>query len=164
MATTNPTRATDRDDRTARVHHLAAQNLSNRAIGRRLGMHHTTVGRILRTTRAPERTTPEQPERTTPAPATTPERTTPPTSGAAPAPRLLLPLDPDLIQDLNVLRDPRTGALPAPLRAMLRTAADARRTTMRATVHRIAAEERTTGRPPSGRAPGRAPGRAQVAP
>src|SRR5690606_11723807 len=72
--------------------------------------------------------------------------------------------DPDLIQDLNVLRDPRTGALPAPLRAMLRTAADARRTTMRATVHRIAAEERTTGRPPSGRAPGRAPGRAQVAP
>src|SRR5690606_39340504 len=86
------------------LHHLAAQNLSNRAIGRRLGMHHTTVGRILRTTRAPERTTPEQPERTTPAPATTPERTTPPTSGAAPAPRLLLPLDPDLIQDLNVLR------------------------------------------------------------
>src|SRR5690606_4240966 len=112
MATTNPTRATDRDDRTARVHHLAAQNLSNRAIGRRLGMHHTTVGRILRTTRAPERTTPEHPERTTPAPATTPERTTPPTSGAAPAPPLLLPLDPDLIHDLNVLRDPPTAALP----------------------------------------------------
>lgn len=156
MATTNPTRATDRDDRTTRVHHLAAQNLSNRAIARQLGIHHTTVGRILRTTRAPERTTPEQPERTTPAP----ERTTPPTSNNRPAPRLLLPLDPDLIQDLNVLRDPRTGALPAPLRAMLRTAADARRTTMRATVHRIAAEERTTGRPPSGRAPGRA----QVAP
>lgn len=125
MATTNPTRAEERD---ARVHQLAAKGLSNRAIGRELGIAHTTVARILRTTTAPA----APPERTRPAPPTA-------TSGKRLAPRLLHPLPPELIQDLNVLADPRTGQLPAPLVRAIRAAADHRRTTMR-----TRAEHRTT--------------------
>ncbi|MGW2497310.1 hypothetical protein ACWCV2_22775 [Streptomyces pseudogriseolus] len=159
MATTHLTPA-DRAARDAEVHRLAAQHLSNRAIARRLGIHHVTVGRILSTTTAPERTTASTTERTTPAPDTAPERTTPTTSGDGPAPRLLHPLDPRTIQDLNCLMDPRTGALPAGLVRAIRTAADHRRAAMVATAHRLAAEERTTA--PS--ATGRASGRARVAP
>ncbi|WP_437034519.1 hypothetical protein [Streptomyces sp. enrichment culture] len=138
---------------------------------------------ILRTTPTPERTTPDPVERTTPAPVapverttpapvapverTTPapvapvERTTPATSGNTPAPRLLHPLDPRTIQDLNCLMDPATGQLPAGLVRAIRTAADHRRTSMRATAHRLATAERTSEEPP---ATGRATGRAQVAP
>ncbi|WP_053913669.1 hypothetical protein [Streptomyces sp. TP-A0875] len=145
MATTNPT---DTDERTTRVHQLAARRLSHRAIGRELGIAHTTVGRILRTTPAPVERTEDAPpapvERTTPTPVDQAERTTSapptPTSGNPRAPRLLHPLDPRTIQDLNCLMDPRTGALPAPLVRLLRSAADARRTSMRATAHRIANE------------------------
>jgi hypothetical protein len=137
MATTKPSRTTSHTERTTRVHHLAATGMSNRAIARELGMHHTTVGRILRTTTAPEPTTPTPAERTTPATSETPR-----------TPWLLRDLEPDLIQDLNILRDPHTGALPAPLRTMLRTAADARRTTILANAQRLAdeQEQRTTGR------------------
>ncbi|GGW68043.1 helix-turn-helix domain-containing protein [Streptomyces griseoloalbus] len=152
MATTQPTG----DDRTARVHHLAAQKLSNRAIGRRLGIHHTTVGRILRTTTAPEHTTPQPAERTTPTPAAPMERTTPTASGDTPTPRLLHPLDPAFVQDLNCLMDPRTGALPEPIRRIIRAAADGRRASMRATAHRLATTQRTSEPPTTGRAPARA--------
>ena len=141
MATTNPTRATDRAERTAEVHRLAAQHLSHRAIARRLGIHHTTVGRILSTTTAP-RATDSTTERTTPAPAGAPKRTTAPTSGDGPAPRLLHPLDPRTIQDLNCLMDARTGALPPALVRAIRTAADEQRARMRAVAHRLAAEHR----------------------
>ncbi|MFB7461702.1 hypothetical protein [Streptomyces sp. NPDC056188] len=160
MATANPTGA---DERTARVHQLAAEGRSNRSIGRELRIAHTTVARILRTTTAPaapvepaedapaapvERTAPEpaeQAERTTTAPPAPVERTTPappaPTSGNARTPRLLHPLDLRTIQDLNVLMDPRTGALPAPLARIIRAAADHRRTAMQAVAHRYAAED-----------------------
>lgn len=143
MASSNLTPA-DRATRDARVHHLAAEGHSNRAIGRQLGIHHTTVSTILRTT-----TPPVAP--TAPAPPATMARTTPATSGNPPAPRLLHPLDPSLIQDLNCLMDPWTGALPAPIRRYLRAAADARRTSMAATAHRIATEHRTTTAPATGR-------------
>lgn len=146
MATTQATRTMTRAERTARVHQLAAENHSNRAIARQLGMHHTTVGRILRTTPAPVRTTTEQPECTTPTTSENPR-----------APRLLHDLDPRTIQDLNCLMDSRTGALPEPIRRYLRAAADARRTSLRATAHRIATEDA----PPT---TGRRAGRAQVAP
>ncbi|MFK0069741.1 helix-turn-helix domain-containing protein [Streptomyces sp. NPDC091046] len=152
MATTHltPAERTTRDDR---IRQLAADNLSHRAIARQVGVHHTTVARILRT--APEPT-----ERTTPAPAAPAapvERTITLTSGEVRAPRLLHDLDPRTIQDLNCLMDARTGALPEPIRRYLRAAADARRTSLRATAHRFAAEERTAET-------GRAPSRAQVAP
>ncbi|MEU8805042.1 helix-turn-helix domain-containing protein [Streptomyces anthocyanicus] len=149
MATTNPTPAerTARDDR---IRQLAADNLSHRAIARQVGVHHTTVARILRTT-------PEPTERTTPAPAAPVERTITLASGETATPRLLHPLDPHTIQDLNCLMDPTTGDLPEPIRRILRAAANARRTTMRTTAHRFAAEERTAET-------GRRPVRAQVAP
>ncbi|MEU8950911.1 hypothetical protein [Streptomyces sp. NPDC048489] len=134
MATTHPTEP-QRAARHAEVRRLAdEEQLSNRAIARRLGMHHTTVGRILSTTPAPD----EPPVRTTPAPAV---RTTHLTSGAAVAPRLLHDLDPRLIQDLNVLVDRETGALPAPLAHILRTAADRRRTALQDLAHHLTTEE-----------------------
>lgn len=109
MATTNPTGAIPQAERRHRVRQLAAANLSNREIARRLGIHHRTVARDLEAPPAPEQAPPA------------------PTSGAGPAPRLLYPLDPALIQDLNVLADPHTGALPAPLVRAIRAAADHRR-------------------------------------
>ncbi|MYR46611.1 hypothetical protein [Streptomyces sp. SID5910] len=139
MTTTQATRPMTRAERTALVHQLAAAGHSHRAVARQTGMHHTTVGRILRTTPAPAERAPEQAERTTPAPSPAPERTITLTSGVVRAPRLLYPLDPTLIQDLNVLTDPRTGALPDPIRRYLRAAANARRTTMRTTAHHLAA-------------------------
>ncbi|MEU7340559.1 hypothetical protein [Streptomyces sp. NPDC007074] len=131
MATTQPT-DTQRTARHAEVRRLAdEEQLSNRAIARQLGMHHTTVGRILRTTPAPE--TPA--ERTT---TTSPVRTTPVTSGAGPrAPELVRELDPRLIQDLNVLMA-GTGALPAPLARAIHTAADHRRAQWRTAMERRA--------------------------
>ncbi|MFJ8146962.1 hypothetical protein ACIQ6R_18070 [Streptomyces sp. NPDC096048] len=138
MASTHLTPA-ERTARNARIRQLATDGASARTIARQEGIHHTTVVRILRTT-------PEQTERTTPA-----------TSGAAPAPRLLQPLDPRTVQDLNCLMDPRTGALPEPIRRIIRAAADARRTSMRTTAHHLTTEDA----PPT---TGRAPVRAQVAP
>ncbi|MGC0205240.1 hypothetical protein [Streptomyces levis] len=86
--------------------------------------------------------------------ATAPQPAPPaPTSGAAPAPRLLHPLDATLVQDLNVLADPLTGALPAPIRRIIRAAADARRASMRATARRLMADDSA---PATGRAPTRA--------
>ncbi|MFF9284852.1 hypothetical protein [Streptomyces griseosporeus] len=149
MATTNPT-GDQRAALHAEVRRLAAEEqLSNRAIARRLGVHHTTVGRILRTTPAPDAPAAAPAERTTPAPPA-------PTSGAARAPRLLYDLDPTLIQDLNVLTDARTGALIAPVRQYLRTAAAYRRAALTAVAHRIAAEDDP--------ATGRTADRARVAP
>jgi hypothetical protein len=116
MANTNPTGPLDRVTRRATVRRLADEGKSNRAIARQLGVGKDTVARDLAATPA------------TPAPDTAPQDATPaPTSGARPAPRLLHPLDPRLIQDLNVLADPRTGALPAPLLRAIRAAADHRR-------------------------------------
>lgn len=144
MATTNPTGRLAPAERRRRVRQLAAEGKSNREIARQLGIHHRTVARDLD---AP------------PAPAEAPQ-TAPPaaTSGAPLAPRLLHPLDPALIQDLNCLADPRTGALPEPIRRIIRAAANGRRASMLATVHHIAQEEE---RQPT---TGRGPGRAQVAP
>ncbi|MFH8530475.1 helix-turn-helix domain-containing protein [Streptomyces tendae] len=149
MASTHLTPA-ERTTRDARIRQLADDGASARSIARQVGVHHTTVARILRTS-------PEPTERTTHAPAPPAERTITLTSGEVRAPRLLHDLDPLTIQDLNCLMDARTGALPEPIRRYLRAAADARRATMRATMHLIAAEERTAET-------GRAPGRAQVAP
>ncbi|MGC0427626.1 hypothetical protein RKD32_003981 [Streptomyces sp. SAI-195] len=140
MATTHLTPA-ERTARDARIRQLADDGASARAIAREVGVHHTTVARILRTAPAPEPTTPQPTERTTPAQAAPAERTITLTSGEVRAPRLLHPLDPHTVQDLNCLMDPRTGALPEPIRRILRAAANARRTTMRTTAHRIAAEQ-----------------------
>jgi hypothetical protein len=122
MATTNPTGAMPQAERRHRVRQLAEQHVSNREIARRLGIHHRTVARDLEAPPAPE----QAPQAAPPAP----------TSGALPAPRLLYPLDPALIQDLNVLADPHTGALPAPLVRAIRAAADHRRATWHAMAQR----------------------------
>lgn len=116
MATTQPT-DTQRATRHAEVRRLAdEEQLSNRAIARQLGMHHTTVGRILRTTPAPD------------APA---ERTTTATSDDdhTTSPDSLL--HPRLFADISTLMDPRTGDLPAPLARVLHRAAEAQRTAWR---------------------------------
>lgn len=155
MATQHLTPA-DRTARDAQVHHLAAAGHSNRAIGRELGIAHTTVATILRTTPAPARTAPEPAEHTAPAPAAPVEHTTPETSGNTPTPRLLHPLDARTIQDLNCLMDPTTGQLPAGLVRAIRAAADHRRTSMRTTAHRLATTERTSEQPTTGRPPARA--------
>ncbi|MFF8095700.1 hypothetical protein [Streptomyces sp. NPDC016675] len=138
MASTHLTPA-ERAARDARARQLATEGLSNRAIGRELGIHHVTVANILRAAPTPV------------------VNTTPATSGDTRAPRLLHDLDPRTIQDLNCLMDPTTGELPAPLVRAIRAAADARRTTLRAIARRFADEERTAET-------GRAPVRAQVAP
>jgi hypothetical protein len=129
MATTQPTDP-ERAARHAEVRRLAdEEQLSNRAIARQLGMHHTTVGRILRTTPAPDAPA----ERTTNAPTV---RTTPVTSGAGPrTPQLVRELDPRLIQDLNVLMA-GTGALPAPVARVIRAAANERRAAWNAMAQR----------------------------
>jgi hypothetical protein len=136
MATTHPTRDTVAARR-ATVRHLAdTEGLSARAIARRLNIGKDTVRRDLAATE----------------PTTAPQDAPPPaTSGATPAPRLLHPLDPSLVQDLNCLMDPRTGALPDPIRRYLRAAADGRRASMAATARRIVAEERATAAPATGR-------------
>jgi len=143
MATTNPT-PPDIAERRATVRRLANQGMSNRAIARQLGIHHRTVARDIDATPAPDTTEPAAPD----APNTAPQDAPPaPTCGAPPAPRLIHTLDPRLIQDLNVLIDRRTGALPAPLARAIRAAADHRRAKMRATAHRISAEEQPARRP-----------------
>ncbi|MFJ7337865.1 hypothetical protein ACIQUU_32030 [Streptomyces sp. NPDC101116] len=123
MATANPTGALDRATRRATVRRLAdEQGMSARAIARRLKVGKDTVRRDLEAT-AP-----------TPAPPA-------PTSGAAPAPRrptLVKELDPRLIQDLNVLVDRRTGALPSPLDRIVRAYADRTRAEWRTSMQRRA--------------------------
>ncbi|MEU6649492.1 helix-turn-helix domain-containing protein [Streptomyces sp. NPDC046900] len=122
--------STPTDDATrATVRQLAAEDMSHRAIAREVGIHHSTVARILRATDEPD------------APATAPQDAPPtappsPTSGAPRAPRLIHELPPWLIQDLNVLIDARTGRLPAPVARAIHTAAEARRATMRANLER----------------------------
>jgi IS30 family transposase len=119
MATTHPTDTLDRATRRATVRRLADEGKSNRAIGRELGIGKDTVARDLAATTA------------TPAPDTAPQDATPAaTSGARRAPWLLHDLEPALIQDLNVLTDPRTGALIEPVRRYLRAAARAVRADM----------------------------------
>ncbi|MFJ9892706.1 hypothetical protein ACIQPR_05170 [Streptomyces sp. NPDC091280] len=113
MATTETTGARTLDQRRATVRRLAAEHLSNREIGRRLGIHHRTVARDLEVPVAPT----EAPQPAPPAP----------TSGAPVAPSLLYDLEPALIQDLNVLHDARTGAMIGPVRRYIRAAANARR-------------------------------------
>ncbi|MFF5142540.1 helix-turn-helix domain-containing protein [Streptomyces sp. NPDC013157] len=137
MATTETTGPLTLDQRRAAVRRLAAEQLSNREIGRRLGIHHRTVARDL----------------DAPAPAPAPDlapqeapETAPPTStsGAAPAPRrpsLIKELDPRLIQDLNVLVDRRTGALPSPLDRIVRAYAERTRAMWREAHERRAQEE-----------------------
>ncbi|MEH0470867.1 helix-turn-helix domain-containing protein [Streptomyces sp. B21-097] len=130
MATTNPTGRLTPAERRRRVRQLAAENKSNREIARQLGIHHRTVARDLDAPAAPA----EAPQTASPAP----------TSGAAPAPRrpiLIKELDPRLIQDLNVLVDWRTGALPAPLDRIVRAYADRTRATWHAALERRAREE-----------------------
>lgn len=124
MAATQPTDPT-RAARHAEVRRLAdEEQLSNRAIARRLQMHHTTVGRILSATPAPdapaERTTTAPPERTAPV-TSDDDHTTPPDSL----------LHPRLFADISTLMDPRTGDLPAPLARVLHRAAEAQRTAWR---------------------------------
>ncbi|UIX33559.1 helix-turn-helix domain-containing protein [Streptomyces sp. GQFP] len=133
MATTETTGALDLAERRATVRRLAADSLSNREIARRLGIHHRTVARDL-----------EAPAPAA-APQTAPQAAPPaPTSGASPAPRrpsLIKELDPRLIQDLNVLVDRRTGALPAPLDRIVRAYADRTRAAWSAAMERRAEEE-----------------------
>lgn len=131
MATQNLT-AAELAARRATVRHLAdVEQLSNRTIGRRLGIHHRTVARDLAST-APPAAPAVAEQAAPPAPVEAPPA---PTSGAAPAPRrapsLLHPLSPQTIQDLNVLAT-GTGSLPAPLLRAIHEAAERRRTAWRA--------------------------------
>lgn len=113
MANANTTGPLDRATRRATVRRLADEGKSNRAIGRELGIGKDTVARDLAATAAPD---------------TAPQDATPPaTSGAPFAPPVVYRLDPRTVQDLNVLADPVTGALPAPLLRAIRAAADHRR-------------------------------------
>lgn len=121
MATPNPTGALDRATRRATVRRLAdEEGMSARAIARRLGIGKDTVRRDLD--------------------ATTQHAAPPaPTSGATPPPRhptLVKELDPRLIQDLNVLVDRRTGALPSPLDRIVRAYADRTRAEWRTAMNR----------------------------
>jgi hypothetical protein len=125
MASTNPTGTLPRDERRKRVRQLAADKLSNREIARQLGIGKDTVARDLRATEAPQAPTP--------APHTAPPAMT---SGAPFKTRLIRDLDPELIKDLNVLTDRRTGRLPAPLARIIRAAADQRRAAWLSTVQR----------------------------
>ncbi|MFE7017719.1 hypothetical protein ACFVAQ_46015 [Streptomyces sp. NPDC057651] len=123
MADTNPTGATDRATRRAEVRQLADAGESNREIARRLGIGKDTVRR--------DRAATEAPPAPDPAPAAPDPAPPAPTSGATRAPFLVRDLAPELIQDLNMLADPRTGQLPAPLARMLRAAADQARAAWR---------------------------------
>lgn len=123
MATTQPTDTLDRATRRATVRRLAdEEHLSARAIARRLGIGKDTVRRDLDAT----------------APTSAPPV---PTSGAPRAPYLLYDLEPSLIQDLNALTDPRTGALIEPVRRYIRAAAEGRRTGLRKVAQRLAEED-----------------------
>lgn len=122
MASTNDTDTLDRATRRATVRRLAdEEQLSNREIARRLNIGKDTVRRDLDAT---------EPAEATPAP----------TSGAPLAPLVLYTLDPSLVQDLNCLTDPRTGALIAPVRRYIRAAAEGRRAALRTVAQRIGAE------------------------
>jgi transposase len=126
MATAETTGAPDLAERRATVHQLAADGLSNRAIGRRLGIHHRTVARDLEAPVAPT----EAPQPAPPAP----------TSGAPVAPSLLYDLEPALTQDLNMLHDARTGAMIEPVRRYIHAAANARRADLLRVAQRIDTE------------------------
>jgi Homeodomain-like domain len=123
MATTHPTQHMPAAERRALALRLAADapERSARSIAQQVGAHHTTVARWLRTT-----------ERTTPAPEHAPERTTPPTS-ANTAPTLdVMGFDPQVVRDLVILVDLKTGHLPAPLERAIHQWAEHRRSMWRA--------------------------------
>ncbi|MET7759749.1 hypothetical protein ABZT27_34370 [Streptomyces sp. NPDC005389] len=109
MATPNPTVDQHIAARRATVRQLDAAGHSRRAIARQLGIHHRTVARDLSATSAPQ----------------PPSRIL--TSTEPTAPRQYFTLTRELIQDLNVLADKRTGDLPAPLVRAIHAAADRRR-------------------------------------
>ncbi|MFE9309498.1 hypothetical protein ACFYM5_17635 [Streptomyces sp. NPDC006706] len=127
------------DDATrATVRQLAGKGLSQRAIGRQLGIHHSTVARALRATDEPDEprhepqdAPPHEPDEPDTAPP-------PPTSGAPRTPRLIHDLPGWLIQDLNILTDPVTGRLDEPVARTIHTAAEQRRATWRANAERRA--------------------------
>ncbi|MEU2120016.1 helix-turn-helix domain-containing protein [Streptomyces sp. NPDC016459] len=108
------------EERRTRVHQLHKAGHSNRAIGRELGIHHVTVGRILSATPAPEAAPPA------------------PTSGDAGVPPMHFNLTRELIQDLNVLADKKSGDLPAPLVRAIHAAADRRRAEWMHQLHQLA--------------------------
>jgi hypothetical protein len=67
-----------------------------------------------------------------------------PTSGNPVKPWLVHDLNPRLIQDLNLLVDPRTGRLPAPLERAVTIAAAARRAAWRGSESSRARDDRAT--------------------
>ncbi|RSS59563.1 helix-turn-helix domain-containing protein [Streptomyces sp. WAC01280] len=97
------------EERRTTVRQLDKAGHSNRAIARQLGIHHGTVARDLRST---------------PEPLDDPQ---PVTSGEPSTPRLMFPLPPQLIQDLNVLHNHQTDELPAPLVRAIHEAANRKR-------------------------------------
>lgn len=122
------------EERRAKARQLAKGGLSNRAIGRLLGVHHSTVARDLAATPEPDAPA-DAPPAEPPAPVDAPPTLT---SGERPAPRLLHDLPGWLVQDLNVLMDPRTGALPGALLRAIHAAAEERRATWCASAERRA--------------------------
>ncbi|MBA2944268.1 hypothetical protein [Streptomyces himalayensis] len=110
-----------RAERRTRVRQLAAAGLSNRAIARRLSIGKDTVARDLRATEAPAAPTP--------VPQIAPPALTSGATGAPIPTRLVRDLDPQLIKDLNVLADPRTGRLPETLAQIIHAAANQGRAT-----------------------------------
>ncbi|MFJ5150854.1 helix-turn-helix domain-containing protein [Streptomyces sp. NPDC088353] len=134
------------DDATrATVRQLAGKGMSQRAIGRELGIHHSTVARALRATDEPDEPADEpdeprhEPQDAPPHEPDEPDTAPPPpTSGAPRTPRLIHDLPGWLVQDLNVLIDPFTGRLDEPVARTIHTAAEQRRATWRANAERRA--------------------------
>ncbi|QMP84085.1 helix-turn-helix domain-containing protein [Streptomyces phage Alderaan] len=122
------------DERRAMVHKRHGAGASHRAIGRELGIHHTTVARILRTTPAPQD-----------APPALPDAPPAPTSNEPRPPAILFNLTRELIQDLNTLADKGTGDLPAPLVRAIHAAADRRRAAWLAWLRRQHADRPVAG-------------------
>ena len=114
-----------------KVAQLLAHNpdLSARAIATRLDVSKDTIRRDIDAIRA------------TPTPPDTP----PPLTSSAPrAPWLIPDLPAWLIQDLNILTDPYTGQLAAPVAHAIHTAAEERRATWRTNMERRARHDTAT--------------------
>lgn len=143
------------EQRRATVRQLHAAGHSNRAIARQLGISKDAVARDLRATEPPPGE-PGEPQAAPGAPPTEtgvraisePGRAAPappiPTSGNPVKPWLVHNLNPRLIQDLNVLIDPRNGRLPAPLERAISIAAAARRAAWRGSEPSQARDDRAT--------------------
>lgn len=140
------------EQRRATVRQLHAAGHSNRAIARQLGVSKDAVARDLRATEPPPgepQAAPDAPPAETAVHATSePDRATPappiPTSGNPVKPWLVHDMDPRLVQDLNILIDPRTGRLPAPLERAISIAAAARRAAWRGSESSQARDDRAT--------------------